>query len=157
MIKTHGPVRRYWAWVMERMNKQFKQLIYTTNFKNVEVCFFFFSWCSDNQNTQTFTFQTQVAEKYEYLWSMAMKTRTPLWTMTMPDQTGNPSKNDAPFGERFHPSEKELECMHYIETVEIESFNNIRKCYKAGERFVAGTSFLSFNHDSSTCIGKVIR
>jgi len=37
IVETHGPVRRYWAWVMERMNKMMKKLIYTTNFKKVEV------------------------------------------------------------------------------------------------------------------------
>jgi len=45
VILANGPVRRYWAWVMERFNKRMKGLVYTTNFKNVEVLpFFLFSF-----------------------------------------------------------------------------------------------------------------
>ena len=36
-MRMYGKVRKYWAWVMERMNRKFKELIYTTNFKDVEV------------------------------------------------------------------------------------------------------------------------
>jgi len=39
VVAIHGPVRGYWAWVMERFNKQMKLLVYTTNFKNVHVRF----------------------------------------------------------------------------------------------------------------------
>ena len=39
IVNTHGPVRRYWAWVMERFNGLMKHLIYTTNFKDVQASF----------------------------------------------------------------------------------------------------------------------
>jgi hypothetical protein len=38
-VILHGPVRNYWAWVMERLNRKMKQITYTTNLKSVEVWF----------------------------------------------------------------------------------------------------------------------
>ena len=52
VVEIHGPVRGYWAWVMERYHKLLR-LIYTTHFKNVHVRA---SWCLRFLDFFTFPF-----------------------------------------------------------------------------------------------------
>jgi len=89
---------------------------------------------------------------------MAMKTRTPLWSMKMPDLEPSQPKSDAPFGQPFLPSAKELECTAaYFGNKKFGEFFSLKKCFKNGERFVAGVSFLMFQHAQRERVGKVMK
>lgn len=79
VVKTHGPVRRYWAWVMERLNKKFKNLIYTTNFKNVEI---------------------EAVKRYERLVTYSQQLKLPMWGPPIDD--GDEDNEDyAPIGTKL--------------------------------------------------------